>query len=601
MFSGAGGSGLNSHGRNIAQTSNGCIQRNIADVTAITNVQRENWLTDRIRTIANGTPNDDDGMDRNFYAGMYRFHDNARYNHDDPLIKREPSPDLQRVYGLVNKREANQDNGTSQNFRGIVRNGERRKTAVDPNNHAQGGHFNHYLSAGTSRDGRGTAPKTEELLGDRKQKLYEDVFDDIDHLLADQERERGTSLNGLIARSALDDLNDIFGIDRDAGTSRDVKRKVPIRKLPAEQNDRYYPPFLDPKNGHGSNAAKHFVRTQAAENYFANPYGMNQNAVRKNIPTATVTNIAIQHTNTVPMRAAERERGAMIDPFGGGRRGHSPNVDFLNDAFLDTGHDIGINANYIQPQNGQFKTKPIAGVNVGFFKSAFLDPGRDIGMNAIIHDNVPTHHIAATTTRNVVENFRTNGANIATTSTFVPENTVIKEEPVPQAVPGNIVIKQEQLSPRREKPPATLYSQLRALGDRGGFITNAEEFDCIICMSTTEVGDGVILRSCLHQFCYDCVKSAIVLSDEAEIPCPFGDGTTKCVGIVQDLEIRAILTREEYDKYLIRSLRIAEGTIANTVHCKKVNCDGWCICEDGVNQFACPKCESPNCVSCQVN
>lgn len=143
-----------------------------------------------------------------------------------------------------------------------------------------------------------------------------------------------------------------------------------------------------------------------------------------------------------------------------------------------------------------------------------------------------------------------------------------------------------------------MYTQLQALADRGGFITNAEEFDCIICMTTA---DGVILRSCLHQFCYDCIKNAILLSDEAEILCPYGDGTTKCEGTLLDLEIRAILSKDEYDKYLKRSLRIAEGTIQNTIHCKLVNCDGWCICEDGVNQFVCPTCRSENCVSCQVN
>lgn len=151
------------------------------------------------------------------------------------------------------------------------------------------------------------------------------------------------------------------------------------------------------------------------------------------------------------------------------------------------------------------------------------------------------------------------------------------------------------------KSPVTLYSQLQALADRGGFITNAEDFECIVCMSTIEVGDGVRLRQCLHQFCYDCLKNAIMLSDEAEIPCPFGDGKMKCDGTLLDPEIRAILSADEYDNHLKRSLRYAEATIQNTIHCKLPDCDGWCICEDNVNQFACPKCKSVNCVSCQVS
>lgn len=165
----------------------------------------------------------------------------------------------------------------------------------------------------------------------------------------------------------------------------------------------------------------------------------------------------------------------------------------------------------------------------------------------------------------------------------------------------NIVVKLEPTSSKRARlSPTKLYTQLQALGDRGGFITNSEEFDCIICMATIEVGDGVRLRECLHEFCVNCTKNAILLSEEAEIPCPFGDGTIKCESKILDLEIRAILSDDDYQKYLSRSLRIAEGTIQNTVHCKVTNCDGWCICDDNVNQFACPKCDTINCVSCQV-
>lgn len=166
----------------------------------------------------------------------------------------------------------------------------------------------------------------------------------------------------------------------------------------------------------------------------------------------------------------------------------------------------------------------------------------------------------------------------------------------------NIAVKLEPTSSKRARlSPTKLYTQLKALADRGGFITNSEEFDCIICMATIEVGDGVRLRECLHEFCVNCMKNAILHSEEAEIPCPFGDGTIKCESNVLDLEIRAILSDDDYQKYLTRSLRIAEGAIQNTAHCKVTNCDGWCICDDNVNQFACPKCQTVNCVSCQVS
>lgn len=158
----------------------------------------------------------------------------------------------------------------------------------------------------------------------------------------------------------------------------------------------------------------------------------------------------------------------------------------------------------------------------------------------------------------------------------------------------DVIVKTEPRS------PVTLYSQLLALADKGGFITNTEEFDCIICMDTVGVGDGVRLRQCLHQFCHGCLTDVIMLSGESEVTCPFGDGKVKCNEALLDSEIRAILSPDDYEKHLKRSLRRAESTIKNSVHCKLADCDGWCICEDGVNQFSCPKCKSVNCVSCQV-
>lgn len=146
-----------------------------------------------------------------------------------------------------------------------------------------------------------------------------------------------------------------------------------------------------------------------------------------------------------------------------------------------------------------------------------------------------------------------------------------------------------------------LYIQLLALEDGGGVITNAEPFDCVICLTTINTDDGVRLRNCLHQFCRDCLNRTIIHCEEADVACPFGDGSTRCESVLQDREIRGILTKNEFDQHLIRTLRIAEITTRNAIHCKLVNCDGWCICEDGVNEFKCPKCESVNCVSCQVS
>lgn len=55
-----------------------------------------------------------------------------------------------------------------------------------------------------------------------------------------------------------------------------------------------------------------------------------------------------------------------------------------------------------------------------------------------------------------------------------------------------------------------------------------------------------------------------------------------------------------YEKYLTRSILEAESKIQNTFHCKTVNCPGWCIIEDEINQFDCPVCMKKNCLTCQV-
>lgn len=73
-----------------------------------------------------------------------------------------------------------------------------------------------------------------------------------------------------------------------------------------------------------------------------------------------------------------------------------------------------------------------------------------------------------------------------------------------------------------------------------------------------------------------------------------------CECIVQDREIRSLLTQEEFDKYSSKILRIAESKSPNSFHCKKANCIGWAICEDDVIFFRCPICSSVNCLQCQV-
>lgn len=140
-----------------------------------------------------------------------------------------------------------------------------------------------------------------------------------------------------------------------------------------------------------------------------------------------------------------------------------------------------------------------------------------------------------------------------------------------------------------------LYKELLDFEDNN-LIRNCDPFECEICYTNIEKFDGALLRECLHQFCIDCIRSTINHSEEAEIKCP-ADG---CECFIHDREIRSLLTQTEFDKYTAKILRIAESKATNSYHCKLANCEGWCIVEDAVNTFICPRGNSQNCLTCKV-
>lgn len=144
------------------------------------------------------------------------------------------------------------------------------------------------------------------------------------------------------------------------------------------------------------------------------------------------------------------------------------------------------------------------------------------------------------------------------------------------------------------------YLELLSLDNLNDIATNTESFDCAICFLTYGIGEGVVLRECLHAFCKDCIRSTIIYSEEAEVRCPYIDASYTCECALQDREIKSLLTREEHDDHLAKSLRVAENKIKNSFHCRTPNCKGWCIYEDNVNQFRCPICSLVNCLTCRV-
>ncbi|KAM5176661.1 ranBP-type and C3HC4-type zinc finger-containing protein 1 isoform 2-T4 [Callospermophilus lateralis] len=98
----------------------------------------------------------------------------------------------------------------------------------------------------------------------------------------------------------------------------------------------------------------------------------------------------------------------------------------------------------------------------------------------------------------------------------------------------------------------------------------------------------------------ECLQGTIRNCQEAEVSCPFIDNTYSCPGKLLEREIRALLSPEDYQRFLDLSVSIAENRSAFSYHCKTPDCKGWCFFEDDVNEFTCPVCFHVNCLLCKA-
>lgn len=163
------------------------------------------------------------------------------------------------------------------------------------------------------------------------------------------------------------------------------------------------------------------------------------------------------------------------------------------------------------------------------------------------------------------------------------------------------------LSPERKEIVETVkeqenanYQKLLQIEESSGIIPNFEEFECTICFTVVVEKEGVMLRNCLHLFCRECISQLIAVNEPSDVKCPFIEKDQICNEILQDREIRALLTKEQYEEYLVKSLRTAENTAPDAFHCRVPNCSGW-IFHDRVTQFQCPICKTTNCIACNVS
>nr|XP_032529557.1 uncharacterized protein LOC116779402 [Danaus plexippus plexippus] len=145
------------------------------------------------------------------------------------------------------------------------------------------------------------------------------------------------------------------------------------------------------------------------------------------------------------------------------------------------------------------------------------------------------------------------------------------------------------------KETGDVYSELIKL-EQQALVPNTEDFECGVCIEQCPMGNGAVLRECIHTFCRECLSDVVRHSQEATVSCP----AIGCPGTLQEREIRALLTPEEYDRWLARSLSTVESGTRNTFHCRTRDCTGWAFCEPGVRRFPCPVCKHVNCLPCKA-
>ncbi|XP_034016138.1 ranBP-type and C3HC4-type zinc finger-containing protein 1 isoform X2 [Thalassophryne amazonica] len=135
-----------------------------------------------------------------------------------------------------------------------------------------------------------------------------------------------------------------------------------------------------------------------------------------------------------------------------------------------------------------------------------------------------------------------------------------------------------QFQQAREEERRENYARL-VMMDGQDLVPNPETVDCRICYVDLQPGEGVLLRECLHCFCKD--------------------DTYACTCTLQEREIKALVSSDEYERWLQRGLSVAESRCEGSYHCATPDCPGWCVYEDTVNVFHCPVCRRHNCLICK--
>ncbi|XP_047987793.1 uncharacterized protein LOC125227504 [Leguminivora glycinivorella] len=156
-------------------------------------------------------------------------------------------------------------------------------------------------------------------------------------------------------------------------------------------------------------------------------------------------------------------------------------------------------------------------------------------------------------------------------------------------------VNQNVIQANVENSTTDVYAELVLLEQRS-LVPNTEEIECGVCIDTYQPGQGVILRECVHAFCKECLSDVVKHSEDPAVSCP----ATGCPGLLQQREIRALVSPEDYERWLAKGLAAAESGARNAFHCRTTDCQGWAMCDPDVARFHCPVCDVINCVTCQA-
>lgn len=133
------------------------------------------------------------------------------------------------------------------------------------------------------------------------------------------------------------------------------------------------------------------------------------------------------------------------------------------------------------------------------------------------------------------------------------------------------------------------------------YVENKHDFQCDICLQDIFPGDGLVLKECVHNYCKPCLSKYIETHEAAMVPCPFKDDDgLRCIGNLQDTEVRSLVTIEVYLAFINRSLLAAEAECPNAYHCKTPDCPAWVEIEGEIDQFRCQGCNRLNCFTCKA-